>query len=636
MLIELRSTGCQTIAPPSLHPSGETVRWERDGEPGVVSGERLRRAVAKVATVALLARHWPGVGERDEAAKDLAGLLLRGGWAADEVDDFTRLVATIAGDEEWRRRGKARGTARKLAEGAHVTGGTTLASRLGGDGERVVAQARTWLGLSGLGSAHVPASAIDGHPSAIDGHSQETTIYGADGHLWRRWSVTASALERTQVSWLWHGRIPLGAITMLDGDPGLGKSLITLDLAARVTTGRGMPLGAPAVEGAERGAGVVLLSAEDHLTATILPRLVMAAADMDRVKILRGAMADSPEAGRTLERQFLLPRDLPLLEEDIQEVEARLVVIDPLMAFLDGTVNSWRDQDVRAVLAPLAALAERTGAAILILRHLNKASGMSAIQRGGGSIGIIAAARSGLLVAKHPDNPDQERVLASTKSNLGPTMPALRYRLATPVKRTEELEDLWDVPAVDWLGECDFNATALLAASPATEAGATAKKEAAAMDWLREELADGARPASDLTREALAAGIAAQTFQRATTRLGVVKKKVGFGGSGHWVWRLPAAAETPLETPPETRETPLMAKTAIDGHSEKVTIYGNDDHLWKQWKATPRCPVTGGPHEYTQFRHADGRLRCVECGEARDEDGGDEGQEDEQGQGAWE
>ena len=157
MLIELRATGCQTIAPPSIHPSGELVRWERDksatyGAPGAVAVPELTRAVAKVAAVALLARHWPAVGERDEAAKDLAGLLLRGGWAEDEVDDFTRLTAKIAGDEEWRQRGKARGTARKLAEGAHVTGGRSLAARLSGhgaDGVRIVARLVVWLGLRG-------------------------------------------------------------------------------------------------------------------------------------------------------------------------------------------------------------------------------------------------------------------------------------------------------------------------------------------------------------------------------------------------------------------------------------------------------------------------------------------------------
>ncbi len=158
---------------------------------------------------------------------------------------------------------------------------------------------------------------------------------------------------------------------------------------------------------------------------------------MARVGFIYGVPEVDAASGRTLYRSFVLPNDIPWLEKAIQRKSARLVVIDPLMSFLDGAVNSWRDQDVRAALAPLAALAERTGAAILILRHLNKATGMSAIHRGGGSVGIIGAARSGLLVAKHPDNPDQERVLTSIKSNLGASMPSLRYQLTATLQGVE-------------------------------------------------------------------------------------------------------------------------------------------------------------------------------------------------------
>jgi putative DNA primase/helicase len=136
MLVELRSTGCQTLAPPSLHPSGERVRWEREGAPGRVAAPALHRAVARVAACALLARHWPGAGARDEAALALAGLLLRGGMAAEEADALARIVARVAGDEEWRRRGKAQGTARRLAEGGQVAAGARLAELLAGDGQR--------------------------------------------------------------------------------------------------------------------------------------------------------------------------------------------------------------------------------------------------------------------------------------------------------------------------------------------------------------------------------------------------------------------------------------------------------------------------------------------------------------------
>ncbi len=148
MLVELRSTGCQTLAPPSRHPSGERVRWEQDGEPGRVSAEALHTAVARVAAGALLARHWPGAGALDEATLALAGLLLRGGLAAEEADHFAQIVARVAGDEEWRQRGKAQGTARRLAEGGQVAAGARLAELLAGDGRRVVAQVAAWLDLS--------------------------------------------------------------------------------------------------------------------------------------------------------------------------------------------------------------------------------------------------------------------------------------------------------------------------------------------------------------------------------------------------------------------------------------------------------------------------------------------------------
>lgn len=141
------------------------------------------------------------------------------------------------------------------------------------------------------------------------------------------------------------------------------------------------------------------------------------------------------------ERPPQLPDDLDSIEAAVCQMDAGLVVIDPLMAFLNGNVNSFRDQDVRSALAPLAALAERTGAAVVLVRHLNKASGGHAINRGGGSIGLIGAARSGLLVTRDPDDPER-RILASAKSSLGPAPPALVYRLSAADNGAVRL--LWD------------------------------------------------------------------------------------------------------------------------------------------------------------------------------------------------
>jgi len=218
-----------------------------------------------------------------------------------------------------------------------------------------------------------------------------------------------------RVSWLWRGRIPLGKITLIDGDPGTGKSALATDLAARVSVGRKFPDGTPC-----RAGGVVIASAEDGLADTIRPRLDAAGADLSRVL----ALATVPD-GDT-ERLISVPEDIGVIRRGIEQVQARLVVIDPLMAFLSGDVNSHRDQDVRRALAPLAKLAEETGAALVVVRHLNKSSDGNALYRGGGSIGIVGQARSALLVARHPED-DRRRVLASLKSNLAEPAPSLAF-----------------------------------------------------------------------------------------------------------------------------------------------------------------------------------------------------------------
>jgi hypothetical protein len=170
---------------------------------------------------------------------------------------------------------------------------------------------------------------------------------------------------------------------------------------------------------------VLLLTAEDGLADTILPRLLAAGANPRYVCALGDVKEpERDEKGKVIAGQFrarplTLPTDIGYLQAYIARYDAALVIIDPLMAFLSGDVNSWRDQDMRSALRPLSEMAARTDCAILILRHLSKAQGQSALYRGGGSIGIIGAARSGLLVTRHPDDPER-RLLCSTKSNLDP------------------------------------------------------------------------------------------------------------------------------------------------------------------------------------------------------------------------
>jgi hypothetical protein len=332
--------------------------------------------------------------------------------------------------------------------------------------------------------------------------------------------ILLSTVQPEPVAWLWLGRIPLGKLTILDGDPGLGKSVLTLDLAARVTRGRPMPWEERQPGEEREPAGVVLLTAEDGLADTIRPRLDAAGADVARVL----ALDRIPEKGGA--RLPVLPQDAIFIRQSVERMKARLVVIDPITAYLGSDTNTHRDQDVRRALHPLAILAEKTGAAVVAVRHLNKAAGANPLHRGGGSIGIIGAARSGLLVAKDPDNPDR-RVLASTKCNLAKMPASLAFDLSNADNSALR---------IGWIGESAHTAESLLAAPRDDEDGGAVQE---AVEVLRSILESGPVAAEEVKRDARRAGVSDRTLSRAKGILGVKSKKVGFTGKGVWQWFLP-------------------------------------------------------------------------------------------------
>jgi AAA domain len=314
--------------------------------------------------------------------------------------------------------------------------------------------------------------------------------------------------------------LPVGKVVVFDGDPGLGKSTVTADLAARITVGKAMPDGS----GGGNPGAVVLASAEDGLADTIRPRLELAGADLDRVTVIEAL--ELPD-GRTVPLE--LPGDLEALEAAVRDVGAALVTVDPLMAFLAGTVNASRDQDVRRALHPVKEMAERTGAAVLVVRHLRKAATETAVQRGGGSIGIIGAARVGLMVARDPADADR-RILAVTKSNVGPIPPSIAYRLLP--------DDALGVAAVAWEGPTDHRADDLLGGS----AERPAPKRERAEQLLRELLADGPKLRSEIEEAAEDAGVGGRTMEAAKAALGVwseQRPEPGKRGPGSAWWRLP-------------------------------------------------------------------------------------------------
>jgi hypothetical protein len=351
-------------------------------------------------------------------------------------------------------------------------------------------------------------------------------------------------VRRERVKWLWPGYIPLGKLTIIDGDPGVGKSSFTLDLAARVSTNRPMPDGSRGLS-----ADVILVGQEDGLADTIRPRLEAMQGNAGKVRAL------------TDRHGIVFPRDAEVLKAVVTRHQAKLVVIDPLMAHIDAKHNTWSDQQVRAALLPLQQVAQETGCALVVVRHLNKRVGAPAMQRGGGSIGIIGAARMGFLIGRNPANPDC-RVLASVKCNLGPQPTSLGFRLKAARNGAARIQ---------WVGASQLTADALIA-----EGNNTSKLDEA-KEFLTGRLSAGAKPAKHIQAAAFEAGISEKTLMRAKKSLGVESEKQGTFEDGQWDWSLP-----------ETHRRPDTEGLQSEHASVKMTTLD---------KPTPTPPPNPGPEK---------------------------------------
>lgn len=257
----------------------------------------------------------------------------------------------------------------------------------------------------------------------------------------------ASEFGIEKITWLWDKWIVVGKLSILQGDPGLGKSLITMALIAAVTKGKLLP-GASHVP----GGGVVLIAPEDGQADTINPRLKAAGADLDKVTVLSTIQEIDNATGKTYERPFSFPEDARILADAIDEVDAKLVVIDPIMAVLGKGVDAHKDQDVRRALGPSVCDANEKGCAVVIVMHLNKGNSSNSLYRSGGSIAFPGMARSVLYVTLDPDD-EEGRVLVNIKTNLGKKAASLRYRIA---------EDQNRAPYVEWRGESNRTERELL------------------------------------------------------------------------------------------------------------------------------------------------------------------------------
>lgn len=366
-----------------------------------------------------------------------------------------------------------------------------------------------------------------------------------------------SEVQPESVEWLWPGRLPAGKEVILDGDPALGKSTIAVDFAARLSTGTRWPDGAPCPL-----AATVIMSAEDGLSDTIRPRLDAAGADVSKVFALTEVGYLGPDGTRLTRLPSLA--DLPSIEQAVQRTNARLLVVDVLMAYLGNGTDSHKDQDVRSVLHGLAAMAERTGCCVLLLRHLNKSGAGAALYRGGGSIGIIGAARAGFVVAVDPDD-DTRRIFAPLKCNLAATPDALAYRLVSS----------GEVAKVQWEGTVAHSASDLL--SRRDDDDERSERDEAA-EWLADYLTanGGEAKAGDVIRAASRDGIAKTTLHRARKRAGVGTVKSGLHGG--WTWQLDSRRfhEGSEESASQGRDSSEPSVESSDNDDEEGTASRND------------------------------------------------------------
>ena len=304
--------------------------------------------------------------------------------------------------------------------------------------------------------------------------------------------IRMSDVELTPVEWLWKPYLPFGKLSVLQGNPGEGKTYFAMHLAAACTNGKLLPN----MERMEPF-NVIYQTAEDGLGDTVKPRLIEAGADLDRVLVI-----DDSEVQLTLSDERI--------EKAIVENNARLVIIDPIQAYLGADVDMNRANEVRPIFMRLGQVAQRTGCAILLIGHLNKAAGMQSLQRGLGSIDIAAAVRSVMFIGKLKHDPTM-RILTHEKSSLAPPGASLAFSLG-------------DEGGFRWVGEYDITADEMLSGiEPQRET-----KTQQAKDLICTLLAGGKQVFSeDIDKAALERGIPGRTVRDAKRELGdALKSKI--------------------------------------------------------------------------------------------------------------
>ncbi|WP_306141480.1 AAA family ATPase [Roseibium sp. MMSF_3412] len=313
-----------------------------------------------------------------------------------------------------------------------------------------------------------------------------------------------SEYEPKKINWFWDQFIPFGMTTVVEGDPGLGKSYLLMHLSASLTTGTKLPTGKRI-----RPTDVVYCTTEDSYHYTFSPRIKALGGNPDKIWVQEKYSAMDDNGLQTL--RSLVKRRKP-----------GLIVLDPLFNYVPADRNAYSPNEIRAIMGELNEIGESADAAVLLIRHLTKTKRDKQIYQGAGGIDVIGFARSAMRIEKHPDNPDL-RLMVHLKWNLTTQSKSWVYEV---VKRDGE-----DLPVIVWRGQCDISIDDL----GRDDNGEGPPPRRTAFEFLRAELANGPMPAKYLLEKAENEGIKKRTLDRAKSKLNVIVEQQ----KRKWVWRLP-------------------------------------------------------------------------------------------------
>jgi 5S rRNA maturation endonuclease (ribonuclease M5) len=343
--------------------------------------------------------------------------------------------------------------------------------------------------------------------------------------------VQADSVAVRDIENLWPTFLYIGKPTLIVGDPGLGKSLVTIDIAARVSRGMDWPLKVHN----DKAGYVLMCSAEDDPSDTMVPRLMAAGADLSRVGFWESVREVSDE-GAVTTTALAFDKHMKYLEEYAQgkKGELRLVIVDPISAFL-GATDSHKNSDVRALIAALAAQAAKYRFSVLVISHLNKSASTKAVYKIMGSLAFVAAARAAFAVMRAPDDPAR-RVLLPVKNNIAPDLTGLSFCLNAADNGAPYVA--WGDTAVD-----STTADALLEGMDKSMSDhAIDNRMVEVLDWLKGELASGLREAAVVWQASEEKGFSKRDMNRAKKQLGVAAQQKRFHGP--WYWYLPSGKGT--------------------------------------------------------------------------------------------